>query len=353
MPQTPYHLLNTSWTLHRLSPLHHDKEFQTLLDNPTALNTYAARLRNQLTGDVLSGLQTGLGGGAAEDDTLSKTGALRSCAWEAIPQFDDTFTSKGQAQTGILITLSYETTTYKAALLATPDDNAHATSTPRKGVTPLPLLLTRLPTPPRQTLLTFLSTTFDTYPSPLRLPAPFTCNALDTYVTTFLSSGAHDAADILESVMRDVQLTVAFSGSVAPSLRSLGVGVPRGMVGGFLRGGGGCGGDGEGFLGRVEGYLEAHLAMKLDLSTTGDGNGLAKQHVRVSKIACGGFVVGSEGRMKLSADLGRQGDGTGDGDEDGENSRVLSGKEKLELRASHALLMGVLRRAVAGEGQMK
>ncbi|OJJ78505.1 uncharacterized protein ASPGLDRAFT_100214, partial [Aspergillus glaucus CBS 516.65] len=337
------HLLNTSWTLHRLSPLHHGKEFQTLLDNPTALNTYAARLRDQLTGDVLSGLQTGLGGGVAEDDTVSKTGALRACTWEAIPQFDDTFTSsaqaQGQGQTGILITLSYETTTYKAALLTTPDTQPQ---NPRKGVTPLPLLLTRLPTPLRQTLLTFLSTAFDTYPSPLRLPAPFMCNALDTYVITFLSSGAHDAADILEDVVRDVQLTLAFSGSVAPSLKSLGVGVPRGMVGGFLR----RSGDGEGFLGRVEGYLEAHLAMKLDLSTTGNGNGLAKQHVRVSKIACGGFVIGSEGRMKLSADLRRQDDDTGDGDGDGgQSSQVLSEKEKLELRASHVLLLGVLRRA--------
>ncbi|EYE90233.1 uncharacterized protein EURHEDRAFT_437912, partial [Aspergillus ruber CBS 135680] len=346
----PHHLLNTSWTLHRLSPLHHDKEFQSLLDNPTALNTYAARLRDLLTGDVLSGLQsgvqTGLGaGGVAEDDTLSKTGVLKSCIWEAIPQFDDTFTCEGYGQTGILITLSYETTTYKAALLASPDSNAHATSAPRKGLTPLPLLLTRLPTPPRQTLLTFLSTTFDTYISPLRLPAPFMCSGLDTYVTTFLSSGARDAAGILENVVRDVQLTVTFSGSVAPSLRSMGVGVPRGMIGGFLCGNGG---GGEGFLGRIEGYLEAHLAMKLDLSTAGNRNGLAKQHVRVSKIACGGFVVGSEGRMKLSADLGRQSGGTGnrDGDGDGEGSRVLGEKERLELKANHALLLGVLRRAV-------
>lgn len=350
MSQTPQYLLNTSWTLHRLSPLHHGKEFQSLLDNPTALHTYAARLRDQLTGDVLSGLQTGFGAGSiAEDDTLSKTGALRSCTWEAIPQFDDTFTSEGHGQTGILIVLEYETTTYKAALLYTPDTQPQPQNA-RKGVTPLPLLLTRLPTPTRQTLLTFLSTTFDTYHSPLRLPASFMCSGLDTYVTTFLSSGAHDAADILEGIVRDVQLTVAFSGNVAPSLRSLGVGVPRGMVGGFLRGGG----DGEGFLGRVEKYLEAHLAMKLDLSTTGNGrgNGLAKQHVRVSKIACGGFVIGSEGRMKLSADLGRQGHGTGDGD-NGQSSQVLSENEKLELRASHALLLGVLHRAVAGEGQMK
>lgn len=360
MSQTPHHLLNTSWTLHRLSPLHHDKEFQTLLDNPTALNTYAARLRDQLTGDVLSGLQTSLGAsGVAEDDTLSKTGALRSCTWEGIPRFDDTFTSEneGQGQTGILIILSYENTTYKAALLPSPDNQQNQTKTQntRKGVTPLPLLLTRTPTPLRQTLLSFLSATFDTYPSPLRLPASFMCAGLDTYVNTFLSSGARDAAGILQDVMRDVQLTLAFSGAVAPSLRSLGVGVPKGSVGGFLRGNGAGGDDGGSFLGRLEGYLERHLAMKLDFGT-GGGSGtrgdLAKQHVRVSKIACGGFVIGSEGRMKLSADLGRQGDDIGDGD-DGQGSQVLSEKERLVLRASYALLLGVLRRAVAGEGQMK
>lgn len=143
MSQTIHPLLNTSWTLHRLSPLHHGKEFQTLLDNPTALNTYAARLRDQLTGDVLSGLQTGLGGGIAEDDTVSKTGALRACTWEAIPQFDDTFTSsaqaQGQAQTGILITLSYETTTYKATLQPSPSARPppnSSNSAPRSPKTP-------------------------------------------------------------------------------------------------------------------------------------------------------------------------------------------------------------------------
>jgi len=360
MPQTSHHLLNTSWTLHRLSPLHHDKEFQTLLDNPTALNTYAARLRDQLTGDVLPGLQTTLsaGGVADGDDTLSKTGALRSCTWEGIPQFDDTFTSEseGQAhgQTGILIILSYENTTYKAALLASPE-NQNQNQSNRKGVTPLPLLLTRTPTPLRQTLLSFLSTTFDTYHSPLRLPAPFMCAGLDTYVNKFLSSGAHDAADILRDVLRDVHLTLAFSGAVAPNLRSLGVSVPRGSVGGFLRGNSAGGDDGGSFLGRLEGYLEQHLAMKLDFGIRGGiGNGvnLAKQHVRVSKIACGGFVIGSEGRMKLSADWGRQGGGTGNGD-DSQASPMLSEKERLELRASYALFLGVLRRAVAGEGQMK
>lgn len=87
MPEstTPHHLLNTSWTLHRLSPLHHGKEFQTVVDNPTALSTYAARLRDQLTGDVLAGLQQPAPVPAGEDDDgLSKIGALKTCTWEGI-----------------------------------------------------------------------------------------------------------------------------------------------------------------------------------------------------------------------------------------------------------------------------
>lgn len=368
MAQTPRQLLNTSWTLHRLSPLHHGKEYQSLLDNPTALNTYATRLRDQLTGDILSGLQAGLGGGgggggggaAAEDDTLSKTGALKSCTWEGIERFDEGFTAEAGGQRGILIALEYENTTYKATLLAGPDNDTPE----RKGVTILPLLLTRLPTALRQTFISFLSATFDTYCSQLRLSSTFMCAGLDMYVNTFLSSGSRDglddATDILQNVVKDMQLTLSFSPSIAPALRSLNVNIPRASFGEFLRGSNSDGS--SSFLSALSTYLEKHLAMNLDLSVRASGNGpgnsLAKQHVRVSKIACGGFVLGSEGRMKLSADLGRQsgaGTGTGTGDDagDGQNSRVLNEKDRLELRASHALLLGVLRRAVAGEAQMK
>ena len=75
--------------------------------------------------------------------------------------------------------------------------------------------------------------------------------------------------------------------------------------------------------------------MKLDLRAPG------KQPVRLSKIACGGFVLGSEGRMKLVARSGQ--DDSGDDD----------GGDRLQLRAVEMLLRDILNRAVVGENVTK
>lgn len=340
MPQAhPHQLLNTSWTLHRLSPLHHGKESQSLLNNPTALKTYSTRLRDQLTGDALGGLQAGIGaagsGGGYDDDgdSLSKTGALRTCTWETISASEENAQSRG-----ILVVLEYENITYKAALLAGLDNTSE-----RKGSTVLPLLLTRLPTGLRQTFISFLSTNFDTYCSLLRLPSNLMCTGLGIYVDSFLSS---DATAILQDVIKDMQLTLSFSPSVAPALRSLNITIPRASFREFLGNSPSSTNDPSPFLSNLSAYLDKHLAMKLNLGTSPSNQSLAKQHVRLSKVACGGFVLGSEGRMKLVAGSGRTraGDDGVVGDDE---------KAQLELRASEALLAAVVRRAVAGEGQTK
>ena len=359
-------LLNTSWTLHRLSPLHHGDECQYLLNNPTALNTYATRLRDQLTGDVLAGLQLGIsgagvGGGADEDDTLSKTGALKTCTWETISHLadgDDNYDShEGSAGTrGILIVLEYENITYKAALLAAPSPST-TTTTQSKGSTSLPLLLTKCPSPLRRTLIAFLSTNFDTYCSPLRLPSHAMCDGMDVYVNTFLASDddtttaipGSSPRDILQDVVKDMQITLSLPPSVAPALRSLNINIPRAFFGEFLSNSPSSSSTSTShldsssststanspFFPSISAYLEKHLALKLDLRAPG------KQPVRLSKIACGGFVLGSEGRMKLVARSGQ--DDSGDDD----------GGDRLQLRAVEMLLRDILNRAVVGENVTK
>ena len=74
--------------------------------------------------------------------------------------------------------------------------------------------------------------------------------------------------------------------------------------------------------------------MKLDLRVPG------KQPLRLTKIACGGFVLGSEGRMKLVA-RSRQDDSDDDGG------------DRLQLRAVEMLLRDILTRAVVGENVTK
>ncbi|KAH8424195.1 uncharacterized protein LDX57_001951 [Aspergillus melleus] len=374
MPSSNQHLLNTSWTLHRLSPLHHGKEYQSLLDNPVALNTYATRLRDQLTGNAVSSISTT----AADDESLSRTGALKSCVWEILPSLSllDTSTTASTAldhpiAAGISVTLEYENITYKAALLAPlPGDDdrrkakgkGKATETTSTS-TDLPLLMTRFPNPLRQTFLSFLSANFDTYVSNLRLSSNFMCSALETYLRV-LNLAYHDpesepAPDrrvqrqILEDLVKELQLTIAFSPAVAPALRSLNVNVPRASLGRILLPARPGAGSESSVLKGLSDYIREQLAMDLDLAGDSENSALVKQHVRVSKIACAGFNIAGEGRLKLVGlpSTGRSRDGEEGGDDDGEGGG-LSEKRRLGLQANEALLRAVIRRATAsGEGQ--
>ncbi|PKY08477.1 hypothetical protein P168DRAFT_314568 [Aspergillus campestris IBT 28561] len=362
-PATPQHLLNTSWTLHRLSPLHHEKEFATL-STPTALKTYASRLQDQLTGSTLGGLQaSGITSGAvADDEALSRTGALNSCTWETLPSLSflepqtQSRSNRRQPkqQPGILVILEYENIVYKAALLAPPPTTGSPTSD-RKGSTHLPLLLTRLPGPLRQTFISFLAANFDTYCSALRFPSHFMCAGLEAYVNGINTEEDDRAAQrqtVLEDVVKEMQITLSFSSSIAPELRSLNVNIPRGSLADFVD----TDREDGSILSSLSSYLEKHLAMKLDLSAESNKKiSPAKEHVRVSRISCGGFLLGGDGRLKLvsvqkmipGADVDEEdvvgGEG-GSGEAPGEKARLM-------LRANEALLLAVLRRVASVDEQ--
>lgn len=341
----PWQLFNTSWTLHRLSPLHHGKDCETLLDNPAALKVYATRLRDQLTGNVLAGLHASAT--TTDDDSLSKTGALKECLWQPI--------STGPSQRavasfpGILVTLEYENISYKAALLADVESTGSTfrADTQREGAAFLPLLLTRFPNALRQTFISFLSANFDTYCSNLRLPSSFLCTGLETFIDELRSTSARSAANaMVEEVIKELQVTLAFSPSIAPALRSLNVSISRASLIDFLRD---IPADSNQrtlkqklrspLTRNLTSYLETHLAMKLDLDGSSQ-NKVARQHVRLSKVACAAFVLGSEGRVKLvvGADLS----------EDEESANARGEQRSPVLRASENLLRMVIRKAVIG-----
>lgn len=341
---SPWQLFNTSWTLHKLSPLHHGKDFETLLDNPAALNAYATRLRDQLTGDVLAGLHANLM--TTGDDALAKTGALKGCLWQPISTGSGSSSRRAAASfPGILVTLEYENITYKAALLADAEALSRA-DVQREGSTFLPLLLTKFPSALRHTFITFLSSNFDTYCSNLRLPSPFLCAGLESFMDELRSASTSSAAnETVEEVIRELQLTLAFSPSIAPALRSLNVSIARASLAGFLR-------DDSGkskrtlreklrspLIGNLTSYLETHLAMKLDLDGSSQSK-VARQHVRLSKVACAAFVLGSEGRVKLV--VARPAD-----DEDPDQAR--DEQRPPALLASETLLRMVIRKATIGD----
>ena len=336
-----WQLFNTSWALNRLSPLHHKKDCDTLLDNQSALNTYAARLRDQLTGDVLAGLQTSTS--AVDDDSLSKTGALTECTWQSISSSRDEGSGRRASAPfpGILVTLTYENIVYKAALLAEPGPNSRRGSA-RSGSTFLPLLLTKCPNALRQTFISFLSSNFDAYCAPLRLPSAFLCTGLETFVDELRARAGDLADDTVEDIVKELQLTLSFSALIAPALRSLNVGISRASLAGFLK-------NGENASNRtlkqklrcplipnLTSYLETHLAMQIDLDGSSPDQ-LAKQHVRLSKVSCAAFVLGGDGRMKLVVDSTRS-------ENQGQEERIA--KDQAALHASETLLRAVINKAV-------
>jgi hypothetical protein len=340
-PASRWQLFNTSWTLHRLSPLHHGKDFETLRDNPAALKAYATRLRDNLTGDVLAGLHASAT--TAEDDALSKTGSLKQCLWQSISG-DAQGGRSSPSFPGILVTLDYENITYKAALLADTESESQ-----REGSTFLPLLLTKFPNALRQTFISFLSANFDTYCSNLRLPPTFLCKGLETFVDELRNgrgpSGRSVANETIEEVIKEMQVTLAFSPSIAPALRTLNVTIARSSMIDFLRD--------EApkskrtlnqklrspLVKNLTAYLETHLAMQLDLDGSSQ-NQVSRKHVRLSKIACAAFVLGGEGRMKLVVGAEPA------ADDESDNAQEQSSPA---VHASELLLQMVVRRAIIGD----
>ncbi len=360
---SPHHLLNISWTSHRLSPLHHGLEHDTLLNNQAALETYATRLRDHLTNSPADAQ----GWRAAEDDptsALSAIGALQSCTWEPISTLhflsphhvhEDEPQNQERGPAGLLITLSYEAITYRAALLAPPGVQSQSQKKARKRGRPskasssssstyLPLLLTRFPKSLRESFITFLSSNFDTYVSPLRISSAGLCDVLESYVASVTSSITSSSTKV-EDVIREMHLALSFAPPIAPSLKALNVSIPRETLMSFLRssnssiGSSGGAGTGNSVLSGLSEYLQKHLALELGLplpfptsGTSGSGS-LVGGYVRLTKVACAGFVVTGEGRLKVVARVG-------EGGEDEKNMGALRGGE--------ALMMAILERAGSG-----
>ncbi|KAL4931043.1 uncharacterized protein BDV17DRAFT_289044 [Aspergillus undulatus] len=404
-------LLNTSWTCHRLSPLHHGplESGSGLLTSPTALTTYATRLRDHLTNSLAgAGAGAGVGIGAGDDEPatavgVSALGALQSCTWEPISTLDFLQRGKGvdvddaivKKPAGLFITLAYESITYRAALLAPQTGNTSGTSRssqtqpqaqPQKRKrgrpsmkstsnlssisTTLPLLLTRLPKPLRESFLSFLSSNFDTYASPLRISSAGLAGLLEGYVDALSTpapasgtagaggeSGSQDQNETEEvgDIIKELHLTLTFAPPIAPSLRGLNVSIPRETFGVFLRD---SKMEGKGSV--LEGlsrYLQKHLAMELGLplpssaplSSVGENSGnasLVGGYVRLTRIACAGFVLTSEGRLKIVGN-GKSRNGSGEDEE-------VTGRGRNEgaLTAGGVLLRGVLERAAGVSGRL-
>ena len=302
-----YVLYNKTYTLHRLSPLHNLPSLSC-----ATLASHAHRLLSILRGDVLRGVHVGLDSNA---DGVVNAGRLDTCewkllangeAWERGQDADEQGGPTAEKAAGVCIELRYEKITYMAHLLRNPN---HAKRRAREGQQEdespgvgeegmhLPLLLMHMPSPLRSAVQDYLATTFDTCIEEMRLSYSFLAAALEGFLADVSSAGAGRVA----KVIKDLQITLTFRGPVAPSLRTLDITIRREDVQGFLiRGKSMATGkdveDTKPFMSALGAYLKAQMALDM-----------GHEDVGVAKLACGGFVLAREGKIKIVAPAGGAG----------------------------------------------
>lgn len=288
----PYPLYNRTYNLYRISPLHHGS---TALLDQRSLRTHAKRLKEQLKGDNVRGVQVDY---AAADDT-AKLGPLDECAWEMIGDEDawiDRYrqslepdasqlapSSAGRVDKvrGIEVTLEYEKQSYNALLLRDPD----VASSP-DGFTSLPLLLVKMPGPIRDIFLNYLRTAFDAHVAPLKLPSTFITSSLETYLKHLSSSSSTQS---IQDVIRQLHVQLAFP-TTTTLLKHVEITIAGPHVAGFVsRGKLLPNGRDKPFTRALSQYLKTHLALDM-----------AHSKAHISRISCDSFHLGTE-RLKLAA----------------------------------------------------
>ncbi|KAF2402069.1 hypothetical protein EJ06DRAFT_373110 [Trichodelitschia bisporula] len=288
----PYPLYTTSYTLHRLSPLH--------TPAPLLLPPLAKRLQDTLA-NTLRGVQL------ETPENTSAAGALRQIAWEWLgdearwarehpPDSDD----EEQEETlpplppldpadakGMLLRLHYERATYIAVFLRS------ARGPAVKGFTPFPLLATRMPAGTRTALLAFISETFDARVGACALSSSFMAQRLETLVAGYEGEGW--------DVQKGLAVQIAFP-SAGGLVRGVNVTLQSGDLAGFVERGreGEEMREGRGVVGPFTRGLDAYLRTHMAFSLAGSGTQFAR-------FAFGPVALGAEGRVNVltASGLGR------------------------------------------------
>jgi hypothetical protein len=287
----PYPLYNRTYLLYRVSPLHHS---DAPLLSERSLRTHAKRLREQLKGDNVRGVEVDFAG---TEDALPNLGPLDDCTWEMIGDEDAwidrhrqsvdpdssqlSATMTAERARGVQVSLEYAKHSYNALLLRDPG----VTASP-EGFTSLPLLLVKMPAAVRHVFLDYLRTSFDAHVAPLRLAPAVITSSLET---CFRHLSTSSSTQSIQDVIRQVQVQLAFPNATT-LLRHMDITIAGRDVSRFVnRGKTLPQGKEKPFTTAFTAYLRRHLA--LDVS---------HPKVQISRITCGSFSLGVD-RLKLDA----------------------------------------------------
>ncbi|KAF4629239.1 hypothetical protein G7Y89_g8911 [Cudoniella acicularis] len=296
-----YPLYGTTFNLHRVSPLYTGSNYP--LDNRT-LAHHAKRLRDVLAGDVLRGVRVGLD---PEESALGNAGTLQTVAWKLLPDeteiIDNEDTTMSLAVSrGQIITIVYENITYTAILLQDPaaeelDESAIGVGVDGFGFEHLPLLLTKMRAPLRETFTDFLSITFDARVSTFHLADKYIIDQFERYLAHICIGEDGDAMDAVESsrtirnVIGGVVIYISFDLPGLSTLKTVTIGLSEQDVPRIVALGKKIdkGTSDSPFMEALTIYAKKHLAMDLK-----------HEKVFISSIACDAFVLGVEGKVKMA-----------------------------------------------------
>ncbi|KAK6525961.1 hypothetical protein TWF281_011003 [Arthrobotrys megalospora] len=184
-------LYNTSFNLHKVTPL----SISGSLSSQANLKSHSSRLTNLLRGDVLRGIRV-----ASEtvEDSTSRAGNLKRVEFSAItiPGVNGRDELKSIAAAFI-----YEKITYSAFLVQKPSQDAtqepgqYSRRIPTRRASAraeqsnfYPLLLTRLPAWLQSRFIDYLVENFDCHVSNLRIPDGFLMEAIEKHLDVFTPS---------------------------------------------------------------------------------------------------------------------------------------------------------------------
>lgn len=303
----PYPLYNTTFTLHRVSPLHSESL------TPAILYHHSYAFRNILAGDNLRGVQIGLD---PSDTALTRVGALKSVTWKLLGSIEEYENDRDNAEPseqssllsedkgwvenggrGVWISIVYEKAEYTALLLRRNPEDVEAVrrnvAGDQEGFTKYPVLASRMPAGLRQTLIGYLQDNFDVRIASLNLDKKMLIGTLDTFLEGIFDGMGESGG---KRVIRDVLVTFAFapSGSLAQAeaddaLKTIDVTIARDDVHQFVAKGQKIEEASDmPFWTALALYCQKHMALDIN-----------HEAVRVGKIACGAWVLGKDGKMKV------------------------------------------------------
>ncbi|KAK2623523.1 hypothetical protein QTJ16_007077 [Diplocarpon rosae] len=303
-----YPLYNTTFSLHRLSPLYTGSDAP--LDN-AILRQHAKRFRDILAGEVLRGVRVGL---SKEDDVLARVGALLTVTWRLLPEEEawtgeedpssDDATMTWALCRGTIFTVTYEKMVYKAIMMRNergdyPDASMVTVREEMDGFQSFPLLLVKMPGSLREAFTSFLATTFDIRISLLHLSSMYLTDTFERYLEDISMGEDGELLDLIErsrtlrNIIKEILVVVGFDipgGSAA--LKTIEINIDREDVPRMLARGKAIDRHTERespFFDALTSYIQGHLALDLQ-----------NDKVKIVRIACGAFVLGSEGKIKLT-----------------------------------------------------